>query len=126
MLLDTHALLWFVLNDPRLTATARAAIVDPANDVLVSPATYWEIAIKISTQKYSISEPYETFMNRAIQGNNLEILPIEPRHTAPLTTLPYHHRDPFDWFLIAQAIVEGVPVVGADSVFDLYPIQRMW
>jgi len=126
LLLDTHALLWFVLNDPKLSASARAVIADPLNEVLVSPASFWELAIKISLEKSSLNEPYEEFMNRAIQGNDMAILPIEPRHTSALIPLPRHHKDPFDRLLIAQAIVEGISVVSMDSTLDLYPITRIW
>src|SRR5438067_806209 len=105
LLLDTHAFLWFVLGDPRLSATAVNYILDAALAKLVSPASYWEIAIKISLGKYSLQEPYEAFMQRGIFGNGFSILPIEPKHTAALTTLPSHHRDPFDRLIVAQAIV---------------------
>jgi PIN domain nuclease of toxin-antitoxin system len=92
LLLDTHALLWFALNDPQLSSTALSHIVDPANQKLVSPASYWEIAIKIGTGKYLLAQPYEDFMRSAIDANGFGILPIEYR-TAALTTLPHHHRD---------------------------------
>jgi PIN domain nuclease of toxin-antitoxin system len=126
LLLDTHTFLWFLLDDPRLSATARAVIVDPLNDVEISPASYWEIAIKVRFRKYALPEPYQLFMEREIAANDFRILAIEPRHTALLTTLPFHHKDPFDRLLIAQAIVEGVPIAGADSAFDRYPITRIW
>ena len=126
LLLDTHALLWFALDDPQLSATARAAIADPTNAVLVSPASYWEIAIKVSLGKYSLSEPYEDFLRRAVEGNDMAILPIEPRHTAALISLTFHHKDPFDRMLLAQASVEGIPIVSVDSKFDPYPITRLW
>jgi PIN domain nuclease of toxin-antitoxin system len=94
--------------------------------MLVSPASYWEIAIKISVGKYSLAVPYEDFFRGAIDDNGFRLLPIEPRHTAALTTLPYHHKDPFDRLLIAQAMVEGVPLVSADSAFDAYGVTRLW
>lgn len=126
LLLDTHTLLWFVLGDSQLSAAARCAIEDPANLKLVSPAAYWEIAIKISIGKYALHEPYEIFMDRAIQQNGFLILHIEPQHTALLTNLAYHHRDPFDRLMIAQAMVEGLTLVSADTAFDAYSIQRLW
>jgi PIN domain nuclease of toxin-antitoxin system len=126
LLLDTHTFLWYVLNDARLSTTARAAIDDPANDVLVSPATYWEIAIKVSINKYVLAVPYEDFMRQGIEGNAFEILPIEPRHTAALVAMPHHHRDPFDRLLIAQALVEGIPIVSTDPQFDQYGVNRLW
>jgi PIN domain nuclease of toxin-antitoxin system len=126
MLLDTHTFLWFVLGDPRLTANATASIEEPGNEKLVSPASYWEIAIKISLGKYTLSKPYEEFMERGIVENGFVILPIELKHTAVLTTLPFHHRDPFDRLIIAQAMVEGIAVVSGDAAFDAYPVTRLW
>jgi PIN domain nuclease of toxin-antitoxin system len=126
LLIDTHTLLWFALGDSRLTQTARSLIADPANTILVSPASYWEIAIKISTGRYALNEPYEDFMRRAIDGNQMDILPIEPRHTAGLLSMPYHHKDPFDRLLTAQAIVEGISIVSADPSFDAYSVHRIW
>ena len=93
LLLDTHTFLWFLLDDPRLSTTAGKLIDDPANDIKVSPATYWEIAIKISLGKYALPEPYDVFIEREIATNDFHILPIEPKHTAVLIMLPYHHRD---------------------------------
>ena len=126
LLLDTHAFLWFVLGDLRLPAAARARIDDPANIKLVSPATYWEIAIKISVRKYDLQEPYEAFMQRGIAGNGFSVLSVEPKHTAVLTTLPYHHRDPFDRLIVAQAMVEAIPILSVDTALDAYPITRLW
>jgi len=126
LLLDTHTLLWFVLGEAHLNAVARQLIEDATNPKFVSPATYWEIAIKISIGKYALNEPYETFIDRAIRQNGFFILPIEPRHTALLINMPFHHRDPFDRLIIAQAIVEGIAIVSADPVFDDYSVQRLW
>ncbi len=126
LLLDTHALLWFYLGDPQLSGHALAAIVDPNNIKLISPASYWEIAIKVSMKKYTLHVSHEEFIQEAVFDNGFEILPIEPRHTAALISLTFHHKDPFDRMLIAQAIVEGVPIVSVDSKFDPYPITRLW
>ena len=106
LLLDTHTFLWFVLSDPRLSATAKAVIEDPANDILMSPASYWEIAIKVCRKKLDLFAAYDDFMNRGIVGNDFEILQIEPRHTSLLTSLPLHHKDPFDRLLVAQGTGE--------------------
>jgi len=126
LLLDTHAFLWFILDDPKLSDKARGLIADPENDAEISPASYWEIAIKISLKKYVLPEPYEIFMNRELKQNNFLILPIELKHTAVLTELPFHHRDPFDRLLIAQARSENIPLVSTDPVMDAYPIKRLW
>src|SRR5262245_1650665 len=127
VLLDTHAFLWFVLNDRRLSANARSIMVDPGNDLLLSPASYWEIAIKVSLGRYQLhGNDFATFMNQQIATNRLGILPVSVAHAAAVSTLPYHHRDPFDRLLIAQAIVEGVPLLSDDSALDSYPITRVW
>ena len=126
LLLDTHTFLWFVLNDARLSANARKLIADPANEIEISPASYWEIAIKISTGKYSLTEPLEIFVEREVRTNQFHILPIEPRHVTPLTGLPFYHRDPFDRIIIAQAIAEQISVVSSDTAFDAYPVNRLW
>ena len=103
VLLDTHAFLWFVLDDPKLSASARLLIEDPVNDVLVSAASLWEIAIKVRLGKLDLRSSYDDFIKRGITGNDFVLLPIEPRHTSLLTTLPMHHKDPFDRLLVAQA-----------------------
>lgn len=126
VLLDTHTFLWFLLEDPQLSTTASDLIIDPTNDIEVSLATYWEIAIKISLGKYTLPEPYDIFMEREIATNDFRILPIEPKHTAVLTTLPFHHRDPFDRLLIAQAMAEAIPILSVDTVFDAYHVTRLW
>jgi PIN domain nuclease of toxin-antitoxin system len=126
LLLDTHTFLWFVLGETQLSDTAQSYILDRENTKLVSPANYWEIAIKISLKKYILNEPYEEFMQRGIFGNGFSVLSIEPKHTAALTTLPFHHRDPFDRLLIAQALVEAIPILSVDTAFDAYPVTRLW
>jgi PIN domain nuclease of toxin-antitoxin system len=109
--MDTHTFLWFVLNDASLNATARTLIVDPQNDILLSPASYWEIAIKIGLRKYRLPGPFQDFMQQQITLNQFVVLPITVAHAAVVATLPPHHRDPFDRLLIAQAMVEQVPIV---------------
>ena len=126
LLLDTHTFLWFILDEPQLSPTARSLIGDPDNEINVSPATYWEIAIKIRLDKYKLPEPFQVFMEQQIAVNRFDILHIEARHVAPITTLPFHHKDPFDRLLVAQAMVEQIPLVSNDSVLDAYPIQRLW
>lgn len=126
LLLDTHTFLWFVTDDPQLSVTARALIVDPANEILVSAASYWEVAIKVSLGKYPLSVPFERFFTQGIEGNDFSILPIEIRHAAILSSLPMHHKDPFDRMIIAQAIGDHFAILGVDSAFDAYGITRLW
>lgn len=126
LLLDTHAWLWFVLGDPQLSVVARNNILDPANVKFVSPASYWEISIKISLGKYTLNLPYQQFMQRGITGNGFRCLHISYRHTERVSTLPLHHRDPFDRLLIAQALVGGMGVVSNDGQFAPYGVQVIW
>jgi len=126
VLLDTHTLIWFYEADPKLSATAATTITDPVNAVLISPASYWEIAIKTSVGKLTFAVPYPDFIQRAIVDNGFTILPVEPAHAGALIALPFHHRDPFDRLLIAQAMVEGSPLVSGDPAFDSYPVRRVW
>jgi PIN domain nuclease of toxin-antitoxin system len=126
VLLDTHAFLWFVLNDPKLSSVAKAVIEQESNGILFSPANYWEIAIKISCGKYRLNSSYEEFWQKGIERNNIQILSIELNHTARLLTMSHHHRDPFDRLLIAQALAENLSVVSSDVRFDAYGVQRVW
>lgn len=126
ILLDTHALLWFLLDDPALSNTARELIRNPETDVLVSPASYWEIAIKISIGKYRLPEPLAVFMDRELSHNRFDILPISVRHADHVARLPFHHRDPFDRLIVAQALEEAILLLSADEVMDRYGAQRVW
>jgi len=126
LLLDTHAFLWFVLDSPELSPDALQLIQNPAHDVLVSPASYWEIAIKVSLGKYQIPEPFQDWMEHQLTTNSFDILPITVAHAAMVTTLPFHHRDPFDRLLCAQALVEKIPIITIDEAFDRYDVERRW
>ena len=129
LLPDTHTVLWFYLADPQLSVAASAAIVDPANEKWVSPASYWEVAIKISTGKYAIAQPFEDFWQYAIDMNGFSVLHIQTRHAAVVARLPFPptgHRDPFDRLIVAQAKVEGMTIVSSDPKLDAYGITRLW
>ncbi|WLT40715.1 type II toxin-antitoxin system VapC family toxin (plasmid) [Synechocystis sp. B12] len=126
ILLDTHTFLWFILDDPQLSPQGDRIISDRANTIAISPASYWEIAIKISIGKYSLPESYDTFIEREIATNDFCILPILPKHTSALINLPFHHKDPFDRLLIAQAITENIPIISNDSILDKYSVHRIW
>lgn len=125
-LLDSHTLLWYTLADPTLSGAAKALILDPANEILISPASYWEIAIKVSVGKLTLHQPYEDFIDACLNKYGFIILPVEPKHTAALTTLPFRHKDPFDRLLVAQAMVENIPIISNDTALDAYGITRLW
>ena len=126
LLLDTQALLWFVLDDPRLSGRARESIVATDGLIFVSPASLWEIAIKISLGKYALPAPFAAFWDDQLLTNNFTLLPISMSHTARVVDLPFHHRDPFDRLIIAQSLVEGTPVTSSDEMFDRYGVKRVW
>jgi PIN domain nuclease of toxin-antitoxin system len=126
LLLDTHALIWAMDDTTQLSGPATTALQDPANDLLLSAATVWELAIKIGQGKLTLSLPYRQWMDKAIADLGLGILPITVEYAERQAGLPPYHKDPFDRLIIAQALVEGVPVVCADSAFDAYGITRLW
>ncbi len=126
LLLDTHAMYWYVEGDPRLSATARTLVQDASNEVLISPASYWEIAIKISIGKWQLNRTYEEFIDIGLKQYGFQVLPILPAHTARLIGLAFHHKDPFDRLLAAQALVERIPLASADAIFDQYGVGRIW
>jgi len=128
LLLDSHTLLWYALGDPQLSGLAKGLILDPANEIHISPATLWEIAIKVSIGKLALHEPYQSFVDSCLRRYGFLLLPIKPRHTAYLATLPFPrgHKDPFDRMLISQSSVEAMPLLSDDVALDAYGIHRMW
>lgn len=125
-LLDTHALLWFLWDDPLLSATARDVIVEPSHRKLISIASCWEIAIKSGLGKLDLGEPSQTFLSRELAINHFELLPISLEHATAVEGLPLHHRDPFDRMLVAQAQSLHCAIVSADAVLDQYGVGRIW
>jgi PIN domain nuclease of toxin-antitoxin system len=125
-LIDSQSLIWYVDQDHLLGAAAHAAITDPANDLLLSAATVWEIAIKVGLGKLTLSLPFRQWMNQAIADLGLRLLPITVEYADVQAGLPRHHGDPFDRLLVAQAIVEDVPVISSDPRLDAYGITRVW
>ena len=126
VLLDTCVLLIAAEDDNRLGDQARSVLTDGDADIFISPATYWEIAIKIKIGKLELNVEYDDFIEEAIKIYDLHILRVELKHTSLLTTLELHHRDPFDRLLIAQSICEDMPIVSSDTTFDKYEVTRMW
>jgi PIN domain nuclease of toxin-antitoxin system len=125
-LLDTHSLLWLTTNDSRLSLMAQELYLDAGNDIFFSMASIWEMAIKSSIGKISFESNLEDFVEDHIKGNNIEILKIELPHILRIERLPFHHRDPFDRLIIAQAIEDNISVIGNDTEFDKYKVNRVW
>jgi PIN domain nuclease of toxin-antitoxin system len=126
LLIDSHTFLWFVWDDPLLSAAAKKLVTNPTIRKLVSVASCWEIAIKTSIGKLTLGEPIASFLPREISKNNFEVLPIRIDHIAVVETLPFHHRDPFDRIIVAQALVENIPIVSIDRALDPYGVKRSW
>ncbi len=126
LLIDTHAFLWFIDDDPRLSPSASERIGNPAERVLVSVVSLWEIVIKLGTGKLSLDRPPAELWPESLAANHFEALPVTSEHVLAVSPLPLHHRDPFDRLLIAQAIVEKLELVSVDPVFDRYPVERVW
>ena len=126
LLLDTHAFLWFIAGSDDLTAKARELIEDPENRPFLSAASLWEMAIKISLGKLRLALPFEELVPEQMMLNGVHFLPIEMGHLVPIVSLAFHHRDPFDRLLIAQAMIEQMPIVTGDPAFEPYPVQKLW
>ena len=125
LLLDTHALLWFVAGDGRLSRRARQAIEAPGTVNYVSMASWWEMAVKLSLGKLELDDPLDVFLARRVD-EGFRILPIQTEHLTPLVALPFHHRDPFDRLLVCQSVVESLPLCSGDENFSRYGIRVLW
>jgi PIN domain nuclease of toxin-antitoxin system len=126
LLLDTCALLWLLGNDPKLSAAAKAALLDPANERWLSPISLLEIALKVRLGKLPLPKPYPVLFPAELTANDIHLLPLEAVHIEPLTTLQLHHKDPFDRLIAATALVESLTLVSADPAFDAYGLTRLW
>ncbi len=126
LLLDTHTFLWLVEGSRNLSAASRTALTDPANELLLSVASIWELAIKTGNKKLALAEPLDAFVARWTAAYQLAVLPIETAHALAVVGLPDHHRDPFDRILIAQALVDGTTLVSADARLTPYPVPILW
>jgi PIN domain nuclease of toxin-antitoxin system len=126
LILDTHSFLYFIEGSPRLSTPARALIEDLNNDKLISKASLWEMAIKVSIGKLTLAHSFEILIPQQIADNGFDLLNIEMEHVCVVANLPFHHRDPFDRLLIAQSMAEDFPIVSNDTKFDEYHIQRLW
>jgi PIN domain nuclease of toxin-antitoxin system len=125
VLLDTHTFLWWVDDDARLSARARQAVVD-ASDAFLSLASCWELAIKVSLGKLQLPKPVDKFIPEQLAANDFSLLHIDLPDVARVGTLPFHHRDPFDRLLAAQALNDDLAIVTSDAVFRKYGLRRVW
>jgi PIN domain nuclease of toxin-antitoxin system len=126
LLLDTYALIWSVDDPTKLADKAAESINDPANDLLLSAASIWELSIKVSLGKLRLSLPFRDWMDRAIADLGATILPITVEFADTASALPGHHGDPFDRMLVAQSKLEKCPIASGDAIFDKYGIDRLW
>ena len=124
LLLDTHAFLWWTQDDSRLSPAARDAIT--ASDCYLSIASCWEVSIKVSLNRLGFDRPLTQFFTEQLQASGISVLAIEFRHVMRLAEMPFHHRDPFDRLLVAQAQEERLAIVSSDAAFDAYGVKRVW
>jgi PIN domain nuclease of toxin-antitoxin system len=125
VLLDTHAFLWALAGDERMSRLARETFAGPAN-LSLSIASVWEILIKVQSGKLKLPRPVGPYVLRKLAENGIELLPIGIDHLLALERLPMHHRDPFDRMLIAQSIEENLPIITSDPWFDRYDVRLIW
>lgn len=125
-LLDTSAFLWFITDSDRLGINARRYIADLNNELILSAASLWEIAIKTSLGKLELLSPFDQLIPEHLEKNSIDVLSIELSHLSKIIQLPFHHRDPFDRLIIAQGITEGFPVISNDAEFRKYSIEIIW
>ncbi|MBM4307834.1 MAG: type II toxin-antitoxin system VapC family toxin [Deltaproteobacteria bacterium] len=126
VLLDTHIFLWWITEDPRLSSKASEIIRDGSNELFLSAASGWEIAIKAKLNRIQLPTTPEKFISEQLRINGIQGLPILMSHALHVYNLPNHHRDPFDRILIAQCQSEGLPILTADPSFTPYKIEAIW
>jgi PIN domain nuclease of toxin-antitoxin system len=126
LLLDTHAFLWFVAGNKQLSKGARRRIEDVRHEKLLSVASIWEIAIKASLGKLTLSLTVDELVVQGASNNGIAILPVLAKHASRVASLPFHHRDPFDRLLVAQALTEGYAVLSRDESLEAYGVRLMW
>lgn len=129
ILLDTHTLIWFYQNARNLSLTAKNLIESTENESYISMATLWEMAIKTGLGKLEIGSQFEKFVED-FTNNGIQILSIETKHIFQYRTLPFHHGDPFDRMIVAQALVDKMDIISIDAVMDQYlvgsDLSRLW
>jgi PIN domain nuclease of toxin-antitoxin system len=125
-ILDTHAFLWWVLDVPRLSTDARSILEDGANDLLFSTASAYELTIKAQSGRLTLPEPADSYVPSRLHANAFQPIAIELAHALRAGMLPAIHRDPFDRMLVAQAQIEGLPILTADPAISRYDVETIW
>lgn len=125
-LLDTHTFLWWNMDDPRLSDTARRFIADGQNEIFVSAASAWEIAIKAGRGSLLLPAPPAEYLASRLRLHNFQPLPVLVSHAVHVFTLPDIHRDPFDRLLVAQSQLEGLPLLTVDPEICQYTVETIW
>ncbi|MGL5834709.1 MAG: type II toxin-antitoxin system VapC family toxin [Waterburya sp.] len=125
-LLDTHVLIWWTGESSKISTTVKDLLIDKNNIFFISFASIWEIQIKSQLGKLELNVPLSKIIQDQQEINQFQLLPISLNHIYFLNNLPNHHRDPFDRLLISQSIVEQIPILSVDKLFDLYSAQRIW
>jgi len=126
VLVDTHAFLWWITDDPRLSLRAREIFTDGNNELLFSAASGWEISIKVQIGRLRLPADQQPFIEDQLRINVIKSLAIQMNHALHVSTLPSHHRDPFDRLLVAQAQLEGLPILSADPQIGKYHVEVVW
>jgi PIN domain nuclease of toxin-antitoxin system len=126
VILDTHAVLWFVTSNARLSKHANVVLEGSDTDAVLSLASVWEMAIKFRLGKLNLTDPFDEFVRNEMAHNEIKPLRIELKHLMRVSHMPLHHKDPFDRLIIAQALTGNLPVISADKAFDAYGVQRIW
>jgi PIN domain nuclease of toxin-antitoxin system len=125
VLLDTHAFLWFLAGDARLSSKARRVMSDEDTELILSAASVWELAIKASLGRLSLPLPVADYVSEKMHAG-FRVMPVDWIHAAAVQKLPFHHRDPFDRLIIAQAQIEKLPIVSGDRAFVKYGLRLIW
>jgi PIN domain nuclease of toxin-antitoxin system len=125
-LLDTHVLIWWSGESYKISTKVQNLLMDKNNIFFISFVSIWEIQIKSQLGKLELNIPLTQLIQEQQDINQFQLLPISLNHIYFLENLPKHHKDPFDRLLISQSIVEQMPIISIDRLFDLYPVQHIW
>lgn len=125
-LLDTHTFLWWNMDDAQLSPLVKEIIADGANEIFLSAATAWEIAIKTARGRLELPEDPTRYVSSRMSLHGFQALPVQIHHAVQVYKLPMHHADPFDRLLIAQSQIESMPLVSVDAEIRKYEVEVVW